>query len=168
VESVLDPATLLPVHLTFRRREGKKKQDIEYSFHQKEGVVTEVTDGSTETLEMPPDTQDAISCLYYVRSEVSPTPGSILTMNVHHDKQNHKLDVLVERIETIQGAWGKAETIRALVVMPFQGIFLNQGNIRVWFTNDARRIPLRMEAKVVIGSIVADLITDVSGSSSAE
>ena len=41
------------------------------------------------------------------------------------------------------------ETIRVLVVMPFEGIFLNKGNIRVWFTNDARRIPLRMKAKVV-------------------
>lgn len=88
-------------------------------------------------------------------------------MNVHHDKQNHKLDVLVEKIETIRGAWGKIETIRVLVVMPFQGIFLNQGNIRVWFTNDARRIPLRMKAKVVIGSIVADLVAGLPASSSA-
>jgi Protein of unknown function (DUF3108) len=45
-----------------------------------------------------------------------------------------------------------------LVVMPFQGLFLNQGNIRVWFTNDERRIPVRMKAKVIIGSIVADLV----------
>jgi hypothetical protein len=167
VESMLNLATMLPVHLTFKRREGKRKEDIEYIFHQQEGTVTEVKDGSTETLRMPPDTQDAISCLYYVRSAVLPKPGSSLRMNVHHDKQNHKLDVLVEQIETIRGAWGKVETIRVLVVMPFQGIFLNQGNIRVWFTNDARRIPLRMKAKVVIGSIVADLVAGLPASSSA-
>ncbi len=167
VESILDPATLLPEHLTFRRREGKKKEDIEYTFHRKEGTVTEVKGGATETLQIPPDTQDAISCLYYVRSEVSPQPGSSLTMTVHHDKQNHKLNVLVEKIETIRGAWGTIETIRVLVVMPFQGIFLNHGNIQVWFTNDARRIPLRMKAKVVIGSIVADLVTGLPASSVA-
>ena len=164
VESMLDPATLLPEHLTFRRREGKKNEDIEYTFHRKEGTVTEVKGESTETLQILPDTQDAISCLYYVRSEVSSQPGSSLTMTVHHDKQNHKLNVLVEKIETIRGAWGTIETIRVLVVMPFQGIFLNQGNIRVWFTNDARRIPLRMKAKVVIGSIVADLVTELAAS----
>jgi hypothetical protein len=49
--------------------------------------------------------------------------------------------------------------------MPFQGLFLNQGNIRVWFTNDARRIPVRMKAKVIIGSIVADLISGLQASS---
>jgi hypothetical protein len=74
----------------------------------------------------------------------------------------------VEKIETIRGAWGTSETIRVLVVMPFEGIFLNQGNIRVWFTNDARRIPLRMKAKVVIGAIVADLAMGWPASSMAQ
>ena len=159
VESILDPATLLPEHLTFKRREGKKKEDIEYTFHRKEGTVTAVKGGTTEILQIPPGTQDAISCLYYARSELSLKPGSSLTMNVHHDKKNHKLEVRVEEIETINSPWGKVETARVLVVMPFQGIFLNQGNIRVWFTNDDRRIPVRMKAKVIIGSIVADLVS---------
>ena len=159
VESIVDPATLLPEHLTFKRREGKKKEDIEYTFHQKEGTVTVVKGGTTETLEMPPGTQDVISCLYYARSELSLQPGSLLTMNVHHDKKNRKVDVRVEEIETVSGPWGEVETARVLVVMPFQGLFLNQGNIRVWFTNDDRRIPVRMKAKVVIGSIVADLVS---------
>lgn len=80
-------------------------------------------------------------------------------MNVHHDTKNYTLDFLVEKLQTIRGAWGELETVRVLVVIPFQGIFLNQGNIRVWFTNDARRIPLRMKAQVVIGSLVANLVT---------
>ena len=168
VESIVDPATLLPEHLTFKRREGKKKEDIEYTFHQKEGTVTAVKGGTIETLAMPPGTQDVISCLYYARSELSLQPGASLTMNVHHDKKNRKVDVRVEEIETISSSWGKVETARVLVVMPFQGVFLNQGNIRVWFTNDERRIPVRMKAKVIIGSIVADLVSGLQGSSSAQ
>ena len=87
-------------------------------------------------------------------------------MNVHHDTKNYTLNVLVEKIETVKSAWGELETVRVLVIMPFQGIFLNQGNIRVWFTNDARRIPLRMKAKVVIGSLVADLVTGLPAADS--
>jgi hypothetical protein len=158
VESIVDPATLLPEHLFFKRREGKKKEDIEYTFHQNDGKVTVVKGGGTETLEMPPGTQDVISCLYFARSELSFQPGASLTMNVFHDKKNRKLDVQVEKIETVSGPWGEVEAARVLVVMPFQGLFLNQGNIRVWFTNDERRIPVRMKAKVIIGSIVADLV----------
>jgi hypothetical protein len=165
VESIVDVATLVPEHLIFRRREGKKKEDFEYTFHQKEGRVTVVKGGTTETLEMPTGSQDVISCLYYARSTLSFQPGSSLTMNVHHDKKNRKLDVLVEGIETVSGPWGDVETARVLVIMPFQGLFLNQGNIRVWFTNDDRRIPIRMKAKVIIGSIVADLVSGWQASS---
>jgi hypothetical protein len=158
VESVMNPATLLPEHLIFKRREGKKKEDIEYTFHQKEGRATVVKGGTTETLEIPSGTHDVISCLYFARNELSLQPGSSLTMNVFHDKKNRKVEVRVEDIETLSGPWGEVETARVLVVMPFQGLFLNQGNIRVWFTTDDRRIPVRMKAKVVIGSIVADLV----------
>jgi hypothetical protein len=158
VESIVDPATLLPERLIFKRREGKKKEDFDYTFHQKKGTVTVIKGESTETLEIPPGTQDVISCLYYARSTLSFQPGSSLTMNVHHDKKNRTLEVRVEEIETVNGPWGEVEAARVLVIMPFHGLFLNQGNIRVWFTNDDRRIPVRMKAKVIIGSIVADLV----------
>lgn len=161
VESLLDPATLLPEHLIFKRREGKKKEDIEYLFHQQEGTVTVLKGGTTETLEMPSGTHDIISCLYYARSTLSFQPGSSLALNIYHDKKNRKVDVLVEEIERVSGPWGEVEAARVLVMMPFQGLFMNQGNIRVWFTNDARRIPVRMKAKVIIGSIVADLVSGV-------
>jgi len=168
VESILDPATLLPEHLMFKRREGKKKEDIEYLFHQKEGAVTVVKGGTTERLQMTPGTHDVISCLYYARSVLSLQPGASLPINVYHDKKNRKLDVQVEEIETISSLWGEVETARVLVVMPFQGIFLNKGNIRVWFTNDERRIPVRMKAKVIIGSIVADLVSELPAPSATQ
>jgi hypothetical protein len=158
VESELDLDTLVPDHMTFRRREGKKKEDIEYAFHQKAGTVLTLRGGVTETLPMPARTQDIVSCLYYTRAALPPIPGASLKMNVYHDKKNRPVEVRVEDIETIEGAWGKAETVRVLVIMPFQGLFMNQGNVRVWVTTDERRIPLRMKAKVVLGSIVADLV----------
>jgi hypothetical protein len=84
-------------------------------------------------------------------------------MNVYHDKKNRPVEVRIEGFETIEGPWGKSETARVLVIMPFHGLFMNQGNVRVWFTTDAHRTPLRMKAKVVLGSIVADLIDPLPG-----
>ncbi len=168
VESELDLDTLTPEHMMFRRREGKKKEDIEYVFHQKEGMVTAVRGGTTESLPIPAGTHDIISCLYYTRTVLPTSPGASLKMNVYHDKKNRPVEVRVEAIETIEGAWGKSETVRVLVIMPFHGLFMNQGNIRVWITNDERRIPVRMKAKVVLGSIVADLVDGMVGIGSAE
>lgn len=157
VFSTVDVDSFLPTHMTFTRREGKRSNDFEYTFRHREGLVTAVKDGNRENLPIPSDAQDAISCLYYVRKVLPMVPGASLAMTVHHDKKNYQLQVRVEALETLKGAWGKRQTARVLVIMPFQGIFLNEGNIRVWFTTDEHRVPLRMKAKVIVGSIVAEL-----------
>lgn len=159
VESIVDIETFLPERMIFSRREGKRKNDFHYTFHHREGTVTAVKDGKTDELPIPQDAQDAISCLYFVRKSLPLDPGASLTLNVHHDKKNYKLAVRVEALERLDGPWGQAQTARVLVIMPFQGIFLNEGNVRVWFTTDEHRIPVRMKAKVIIGSIVADLVS---------
>jgi uncharacterized protein DUF3108 len=158
VESLVDAETLLPQKMLFHRREGKRKNDFDVTFHHTQGSVLSIKDGVPTTIPIPPNTQDSISCLYYVRSVPSLPPGFSQVMTVHHDKKNYRLEVRVEAIEKVKGPWGEIETIRALAIMPFQGIFLNEGNIRVWFTNDDRRIPVRMKAKVIVGSVVADLV----------
>jgi Protein of unknown function (DUF3108) len=161
VESLTDLTTLLPERMTFRRREGKKKEDIEYIFHRKDSTVSATRGGVTELVPIPADTQDLISCLYYVRSLLPLKQGASQALTVYHDKKIRQVEVRVDKIEMLEGPWGTLETAQVLVIMPFQGIFLNQGNIRVWFTTDDRRIPLRMKAKVVIGSIVADLVDGI-------
>lgn len=158
VHSIVDADTLVPQRLIFHRREGKRKNDFDVTFRWDAGVVTSVKDGVTDVIPLQPDTQDVISCLYYVRSLPSLQPGTSTFLTVHHDRKNYRLEVRVEAVEQIKGPWGEAEAVRVLAVMPFQGIFRNEGNIRVWLTNDARHVPLRMKAKVIIGSVVADLI----------
>jgi hypothetical protein len=166
VESEFDLSAQLPQHMVFRRREGKNKEDIEYIFHHREGTVTAVRHGTTETLPIPAGTQDLISCLYYVRNQLPMKPGASLMLNVYHDKKNRQVQVHVENIETVEGVWGRAETAQVVVIMPFKGLFINKGDIRVWFTTDERRIPVRMKAKVIIGSIVADLVDGFSAKAS--
>jgi hypothetical protein len=157
VASTIDVESFLPRHMVFTRREGKRANDFDYTFRHNEGLVTAVKDGKRSELPIPIDAQDAISCLYYVRKVLPMVPGASLTMNVHHDNKNYKLEARVEALETLKGSWGRRETARVLVIMPFQGIFLNEGNIRVWFTTDDRRVPVRMKSKVIVGSFVAEL-----------
>ena len=158
VESVVDAETFLPQRLLFRRREGRRKNDFDVTFHHTQGNVLSIKDGVPTTIPIPSGTQDSISCLYAIRNMSSLRPGFSQTMTVHHDKKNYRLEVRIEAIEKVRGPWGEVEAIRALAIMPFQGIFLNEGNIRVWFTNDDRRIPVKMKARVVVGSVVADLV----------
>lgn len=157
VETVLDEETHIPYRLVFNRREGKRKNDIDVLYDQTAHKATVTKDGSTETLDIPPYAQDTLSILYFFRTLPSLAIGASTFVDVHHDKKNYRLELRVEGTEKIRGPLGEFDTVRILAIMPFKGLFLNEGNIRVWVTNDAARVPVLMKAKVVIGSVTATL-----------
>jgi hypothetical protein len=157
VESLLDEQGNYPTRLFFKRREGKRKNDIEVLFDQVAHRATVTKDGATETMDIPPEAQDTLSCLYLFRTLHAGAAGSSSFINVFHDKKNYRLEARIEGKERLKGPLGEFDTIRVLVIMPFRGLFLNEGNIRVWLTDDAARVPVLMKAKVVIGSVTATL-----------
>ena len=165
VESFIDEEAL-PARLLFKRREGKKKNDIEVLFDQAAHVAMVTTDGVRETIAVPAGVQDTLSCLYAFRSLPLSAVGQSVKIDVYHDKKTYQLELRVEGFERMQTALGEVDTIRVLAIMPFRGLFLNEGNIRVWFTNDIPRIPVLMRAKVIIGSISATL-TSLEGNVSS-
>lgn len=162
VESLLDEEAAYPYHLLFKRREGKRKNDIEAVYDQAAHKATVTKDGSTETMEVPPDVQDTLSVIYFFRTLRAADVGSSTIINVNHDKKNYRLDLRVEGTERLKSPLGEFDTIRILAIMPFKGLFMNEGNIRIWVTNDAARVPVLMKAKVIIGSVTATL-TGVEG-----
>ena len=157
VNSTVNARTLLPFHLLFQRREGTRQEDFDISFDHKAKQVTILKKGERRTMAIPEQTHDGLSCLYFLRRMTNLVPGRSVLLTIHHDKNNYEVEVQVEAIETVQGPWGEAEAIRLLAIMPFRGIFLNEGNIRFWLTNDVQRIPVKMEARVIVGSVKAVL-----------
>jgi len=157
VETLLDEETHVPHRLLFHRREGKRKNDIEVHFDQVAHKATVTKDGATETLDIPPQAQDTLSIIYFFRTLPSIAVGSSTFVDVHHDKKNYRLELRIEGTERLKGPLGEFDTIRILAIMPFKGLFMNEGNIRVWVTNDAARVPVLMKAKVIIGSVTATL-----------
>lgn len=157
VETLLDEEAVYPYRLLFKRREGKRKNDIEAIFDQTAHRATVTKDGNTETMEVPPAVQDTLSVLYFFRTLPALAAGSSTIIHVNHDKKNYQLELRVEGTERLKSPLGEFDTVRILAIMPFRGLFLNEGNIRVWVTNDTARIPVLMKAKVIIGSISATL-----------
>lgn len=157
VESWIGADDLLPDRLRFWRREGNRREDFDVVFDRRQGKATIVKNGATSERQIPRDTHGPLSCLYFLRSVPRLLPGTAITIPIHHDRKNYEVEVRVETLEYVSGPWGRVEAIRVLVVMPFRGIFLNEGNLRIWLTNDERRVPIVMQAKVIVGSVRAVL-----------
>lgn len=161
VISTIHSRTLLPLHLIFHRREGSRHEDFDVTFHRGISEATVVKNGNAMTFPIDAQALDPLSCLYFLRDVRELIPGGSVFLKIFHDRKTYDVEVKVEAIENVKGPWGQGETIRVLALMPFRGIFLNEGNIRIWLTNDDRRIPVRMQAKVIIGSIEARLDSPV-------
>src|SRR5712692_11425470 len=87
VESLLDEEGAYPHHLLFKRREGRRKNDIEVIFDQAAHKATVTKDGNTETMEVPPDVQDNLSVIYFFRTLRPADVGASTIIHVNHDKK---------------------------------------------------------------------------------
>ena len=74
------------------------------------------------------------------------------------DKKRHKVVVTVEGKEEQESVLGKKNTLKVQPHLKFKGLYEKIGDPWVWLTDDAWRIPTRIQAKLVIGSLTAELV----------
>ena len=74
------------------------------------------------------------------------------------DKKRHKVVVTVEGKEEQESVLGKKNTLKVQPHLKFKGLYEKIGDPLVWLTDDAWRIPTRIQAKLVIGSLTAELV----------
>ena len=74
------------------------------------------------------------------------------------DKKRHKVVVTVEGMEEQESVLGKKNTLKVQPHLKFKGLYEKIGDPLVWLTDDAWRIPTRIQAKLVIGSLTAELV----------
>ncbi|MDD6173356.1 MAG: DUF3108 domain-containing protein [Elusimicrobia bacterium] len=100
---------------------------------------------------------DMLSSLYYVRLQPLPEKGEIY-FDIINRKQQYPLKVKVLGKKKVKV---KAGEFNCIVVEPQfsgEGIFISKGkSLKVWLTDDERRLPVKMAAEVFIGSVTAEL-----------
>lgn len=100
---------------------------------------------------------DMLSSLYYVRLQPLPEKG-VVYFDIINRKQQYPLKVTVLGKKKVKV---KAGEFNCIVVEPQfsgEGIFISKGkSLKVWLTDDERRLPVKMAAEVFIGSVTAEL-----------
>jgi len=152
VESIIDAVGMYSWRFEKNLREGNYQADRMYSFDPFNQLVFYQKD----TLETPPAMQDALSVLYYVRTQNLKVGQSIFLDNFT-DGKLYPMEVRVLEEETITVDAG---TFDCLVLEPLTqsvGIFKHEGKLKVWVTNDRLKMPVLMKSKILVGSISAEL-----------
>jgi hypothetical protein len=117
------------------------------------------TNGYSETKEfapMQPFSQDSLSALYYMRTLPMPT-GAVIEFPVVSEAKSWDAVITVIRREIMQTPFGRTQVIVVKPETKFQGVLQKKGDSYLWLTDDDRRFVVRLEAKVKIGTVIADL-----------
>ena len=142
--------------------EGGYTKNIEINFNsdRKEATVNNIKNGTTDIISTKNNAQDLISSLYYLRKNFSEDQievGDEFTINMFYDSKNRELPLKYLGKEVIKTKYGKIECLKLMPVTNRSRIFKGEGSLTIWLTNDENKIPIRVQADLLVGSIKADL-----------
>lgn len=113
---------------------------------------------SVTEVPVPPGTLDFIAMVFRLR-KLSLEPGARYAFPVLAGKDVARVTVEVMGRETLDLPAGKFAAVQVRVPTGFTGKFSEKSPTFVWFSDDARRIILRLSTDFVIGRARADLVS---------
>ncbi|MGC4115399.1 MAG: DUF3108 domain-containing protein [Myxococcales bacterium] len=108
-----------------------------------------------DSVAVEPDTRDIVAALYTLRLRKLAV-GDHEEISVYTGKRVFPMKVDVLRAEELEVGAGKFNAVVAKIEVQFSGQTAAK-RMEIAFSNDARHLPLKMDAEFLFGSIVAEL-----------
>ncbi len=154
-EMVLDESK--QTRRTLELYDSEKKQTFYWNRwnHYKKGYIEEKQVFPTEAF-----TQDSLSGIFFMRMRShSLEVGSKFSVPIVSEGKAWEAQCTLVRKEIMRTAIGRLPTLVFKVETKFNGVLQSTGDNFIWLSDDDRRILLRLDAKVKIGTVRA-LITE--------
>jgi len=130
-----------------------------------DGVATRVRK-KVKKIRVPRPVFDPISVIHLLRT-FDLTVGKSYEMNVVADAKLYSVHARVLRRETVQTPAGRFEAVLVEPRMESGGVEREE-KLHIWYSDDARRIPVRIKSDVKFGSVTATLRGMSAGVTSVE
>ncbi len=165
-ETFVDYETMVPLTYTLNGHETARRKEIRtyFDWEKLEATFWEKTISKDDDEEkkrkvvwaIEPYTQNVISALFYLRT-FTLTPGKKLAFRVSDDGKNYVFNGEVLRKEKLHTEIGDFDTVVVKPTFQLDGQFKPTGDILFWLTDDDRKLPIRIESKIKIGTLIAKL-----------
>ncbi len=156
--SWLDTRTLFARRFEQKLDQTGYKRDKTYDFlpEQMQYVnIANAADSGTLASNIP---LDDVSFIYFIRT-LPLKVGDVYTASRYYKADGNPVSVRVLRTERITVPAGSFDAVVVKPIIRTKGLFSEGGNAEVWFSNDARHIPLRVRAKVSVATLTMELQT---------
>lgn len=144
--------------LTLDQNEGKYRSKKRTAYDWRQEKVTFTHNDNTKEFDLPAGHLDVIDAFFSVRG-LPLEVGKELPIPVFDNGKRYDIIVRVLKKEKRWAPWKKA--VDCWVIEPIlktSGIFTSKGKMKIWITDDERRIPLKITAKLKFGSIIVRLV----------
>lgn len=142
-------------------QEGRRKVSSDLTFNYAQGKQNETSKNlvkgttTTHTASVPACVQDTLSAIFYVASRPL-VVGQQVRFPLADSMRTVTVAMKVEGKEEIKTPAGTFQTIRVQPTAD-EGIVKNRGNIWIWYTDDARHMPVQIRARLFFGTITFHL-----------
>ena len=148
VDSWLDKKGLFTHRLIKNIREGSYRYKLEAKMNYIDSTLT----SEDEVFQIDSEIRDPFSLFYYLRS-IPLKVGQKLSFKTFDNGQFVDFHIIVHRKENVRVPAGR---FRCLVIEPYRKgktLFKQKGDMRIWLTDDERRLPVKIETKATFGSM---------------
>ncbi|TAL57451.1 MAG: DUF3108 domain-containing protein [Bacteroidetes bacterium] len=154
-ESYVDEKAIVPWLFIRRVQEGGYKKSENLIFNNFKKTV----DNNGQLFDVPENVQEMTSAFYYARTIdfTNAKEGDIFEFPCFVDDEVWPLKIKYIGKETIKADIGKIRCIKFCPVVQKGRIFKKEEDMIAWISDDKNRIPVRAEAKVLVGAIKMDL-----------
>lgn len=98
-----------------------------------------------------------VTSAFYAFRTLDLTKGKNYEFNAVSGKKKYKLKVMVLGYETVEVDAGKFDCAIVEPVLDGDGLFKAKGRLKIWLSRDARRLPVKVESEISLGSISIEL-----------
>lgn len=161
-ESYFEPETVSPKRFIRNIDEGGYTKNVVVNFEkesQKAHVFNKKT-GEKKTFETQSNIQDLISVFYYLRNYFpfeTAKAGQSLSVNMFFDNDNYTFKLKYLGVEALKTKFGLVECLKFRPIVQSGRIFREEESVTIWVSNDKNKIPIRIQADIVVGAIKVDL-----------
>lgn len=161
-ETYVDYETMVPSSYALHVKESKQLRETRSVFNWNANTATwwdkkidsdKKVEEKKKEWEIPAFSQNVFSAPFYIRA-FQLKPGKKIAYRIAHEGENLTITIEVLRRERLKTPFGDMNTWVVKPKIELDGVFKPVGDIFMWLTDDDRKLLVRVESKIKIGTIV--------------
>tara|TARA_B100001939_G_scaffold126164_1_gene109339 strand:+ start:766 stop:1539 length:774 start_codon:yes stop_codon:yes gene_type:complete len=161
-ESYFYKKNILPIRFLRNINEGGYKKNIEILFKHKEGIaiVNDFKRNTSKNVSFIRRSHDMVSVFYHMRNffELNKLDSkNEMLIDMFFDSENYKLKIKYLSTEILNTNFGKILCYKITPYVQSGRVFEKNESLTMWVTADKNRVPVRIKADLLVGSVRIDL-----------